>query len=234
MSHLFRVPANPTFRRALKPGHLTAVSRSKRPIKIIGCGAHGRVVADIARAAGELVSGFIDDEPGSAPANLKAEGPTQEVISQFAATHRFVVAIGDAVARRSVAEMVLAAGGEFVTLIHPSAVIAPDVKIGQGTVVMAGAIINTGTTIGNFAIINTGAIVDHDNIIEDNVQIAPGCNLAGKVTCQRDCFIGTGATIIPRVVIGEGAYVAAGATVIRPVKPRTLVAGCPATEKKSL
>ena len=210
------------------------MSSLKRPIKIIGCGAHGRVVADIARAAGEPVSGFIDDDPCSAPVNLKAEGPTQEVISEFAATHRFVVAIGDAAARRSVAEMVLAAGGEFVTLIHPSAVIAPDVKIGHGTVVMAGAIINTGTTIGNFAIINTGAIVDHDNVIEDNVQIAPGCNLAGRVTCRRDSFIGTGATVIPRIVIGEGAYVAAGATVIRPVKPHTLVAGCPGTEKKTL
>ena len=210
------------------------MSSSKRPIKIIGGGAHGRVVADIARAAGEPVSGFIDDDPDSSAANLKAEGPTQDLIPQLVATHRFVVAIGDAAARRSCAEMVLAVGGELATLIHPSAVIAPDVKIGHGTVVMAGVIINTGTMIGHFAIINTGAIIDHDNIIEDNVQIAPGCNLAGRVTCRRDCFIGAGATIIPRVVIGEAAYVAAGATVIRSVKPHTLVAGCPATEKKAL
>jgi sugar O-acyltransferase (sialic acid O-acetyltransferase NeuD family) len=209
------------------------MSSSKRPIKIIGCGAHGRVVADIAKAAGEHVSGFIDDRPCSA-ATLKVEGPASEVILRFIATHRFIVAIGDAAARRFFAEKILAAGGELVVLVHPSAVIAPDVKIGQGTVVMAGAIINTGTMIGRFAIINTGAIVDHDNIIEDNVQIAPGCNLAGRVICRRDCFIGTGATIIPRVVIDEGAYVAAGATVIRPVKPHTLVAGCPATEKKAL
>jgi sugar O-acyltransferase (sialic acid O-acetyltransferase NeuD family) len=210
------------------------MSSSRRPIKIIGCGAHGRVVADIARAAGEPVSGFIDDNPGSASAFLKAEGPIRKVIPQVVATHRLVVAIGDAAARRAFGELVLAASGELVALVHPSAVIAPDVKIGQGTVVMAGAIINTGTMIGRFAIINSGAIVDHDNIIEDNVQIAPGCNLAGRVTCRRDSFIGTGATIIPRIVIGEGAYVAAGATVIRPVKPHTLVAGCPAREKKSI
>ena len=210
------------------------MTSSKRPIRIIGFGAHGRVVADIAKAAGEYVSGFIDDDPGSALANPKVAGSIEEAIPQFAATHRFVVAIGDATARRTFAEMVLADGGELVTLIHPSAVIAPDVNIGHGTVVMAGAIINPGTTIGHFAVINTGAIVDHDNIIEDNVQIAPGCNLAGKVICRRDCFVGTGATIIPNTVIGEGAYVAAGATVIRSVKPHTLVAGCPATEKKSL
>jgi sugar O-acyltransferase (sialic acid O-acetyltransferase NeuD family) len=210
------------------------MSSSKRPITIIGCGAHGRVVADIARAAGEPVSGFIDDDPGSATANLKVAGPIEKVIPQFAATHRFVVAVGDARARRSFAEMVLAAGGELATLVHPSAVIAPDVKIGDGTVVMAGVIVNTGTMIGRFAVINTGAILDHDNIIEDNVQIAPGCNLAGNVTCRRDCFIGTGATVIPRMVIGESAHVAAGATVIRLVKPHTLVAGCPAREKRSL
>jgi sugar O-acyltransferase (sialic acid O-acetyltransferase NeuD family) len=209
------------------------MSSLKRPIKIIGCGAHGRVVADIARAAGEPVSGFIDDNPRTASAALQYEGPAHEVIPQSVETHRFVVAIGDAATRRFFAETVLAASGELATLVHPSAIIAPDVKIGRGTVVMAGAIINTGTIIGALAIINTGAIIDHDNIIEDNVQIAPGCNLAGTVTCRRDCFVGTGATIIPHVVIGEAAYVAAGATVIGPVKPHTLVAGCPAREKKS-
>jgi acetyltransferase EpsM len=207
---------------------------SKWPIKIIGYGAHGRVVADIARAVGESVSGFIDDDPGSAPANIQVEGPIEKAIPRFVAAHRFVVAIGDAGVRRSFAEMVLAAGGELAVLVHPSAVIAPDAKIGYGTVVMAGVIINPGTIIGRFAIINTGAIIDHDNIIEDNVQIAPGCTIAGRVTCRHDCFVGTGATVIPDMIIGEGAYVAAGATVIRPVKPHTLVAGCPATEKKSL
>jgi sugar O-acyltransferase (sialic acid O-acetyltransferase NeuD family) len=210
------------------------VSNSKQPTKIIGCGAHGRVVADIARAVGEPISGFLDNDPGSAPANIQVEGPIEKAIPRYAATHRFVVAIGDAGARRACAEMVLAAGGELAILVHPSAVIAPDVKIGQGTVVMAGAIINPGTIIGRFAVINTGAIVDHDNIIEDNVQIAPGCSLAGKVICRRDCFVGTGATIIPHTVVGEGAYVAAGATVIRSVRAHTLVAGCPAREKKSL
>jgi acetyltransferase EpsM len=207
---------------------------SKRPIKIIGCGAHGRVVADIARAVGEPVSGFIDDDPGSAPANIQVEGPIEKAIPRFAELHRFVVGMGEASVRRSFAEMVLAACGELAILVHPSAVIAPDAKIGCGTVVMAGAIINPGTIIGRFAIINTGAIIDHDNIIEDNVQIAPGCNLAGKVICRRDCFVGTGATIIPHTVVGEGAYVAAGATVIRSVEPYTLVAGCPARKKKSL
>jgi acetyltransferase EpsM len=200
-----------------------------RKVKIIGCGAHGRVVADIAKALGEPVSGFIDGNPGSAPAFFRAEGadtkgdPASRSDAPACCRHWSV--------RRAFGELVLAARGELVALVHCPAVIAPDVKIGQGTVVMAGAIINTGTMIGRFAIINSGAIVDHDNIIGDNLQIAPGSNLAGRVTCRRDCFIGTGATIIPRIVIGEGAYIAAGATVITPAKQHTIVAGCPAREK---
>ena len=43
----------------------------------------------------------------------------------------------------------------IVTLIHPDAVIAEDVKIGIGTMVMAGAVINLGTRIGQGCIINT-------------------------------------------------------------------------------
>lgn len=206
---------------------------SQRPLKIIGCGGHGRVVADIARAMGEHPVSFLDDKPVNAPADLPVDGPTLELLPALTGSHRFVVGIGDAVVRRRLAEAVLAAGGELAVLVHPSAVIAHEVSLGEGTVIMAGAVINTGARIGRFAIINTGATVDHDNIIEDNVHIAPGANLAGAVTCRENVFIATGAVVIPRIEIGEGAYIAAGAVVTRPVRPRALVAGCPAVEKSA-
>lgn len=206
---------------------------SQRPLKIIGCGGHGRVVADIARAMGEHPVSFLDDKPVNAPAALSVVGPTLELLPALTGSHRFVVAIGDGAIRRRLAEAVFAAGGELAVLVHPSAVVAHDVSLGEGTVVMAGAVINTGARIGRFAIINTGATIDHDNIIEDNVQIAPGANLAGAVTCRENVFIATGAVVIPRIEIGEGAYIAAGAVVTRSVRPRALVAGCPAVEKSA-
>lgn len=210
------------------------MTHTTRPLKIVGCGGHGRVVADIARALNEPISGFLDDNVAAAPGNLCVEGPILALLPLLVGSHRFVVGIGDAEARRRIVNLVLSIGGELTTLIHPNAVIAPDVTIGAGTVVMAGAIVNTGTQIGCFAVINTGAIIDHDNTIEDNVQVAPGCRLAGGVKCKPNAFIGTGATIIPHITIGEGAYVAAGATVITDVSPHTLVAGCPAVKKRDL
>lgn len=207
---------------------------STRPLMIIGYGGHGRVIADMAGALHERVDGFLDDNWAAIRADVAVTGPIRSEIRRRLMTHRHVVGIGAGATRREIAEMILAAGGELATLVHPSAIIAPDVTIGAGTVIMAGAIVNTGSRIGRFAVVNTGAILDHDNIVEDNVHISPGCSLAGTVTCRRDVFIGTGASIIPRVVIGEGAIVAAGSTVTKPVRAHTLVAGCPAVEKKDL
>jgi sugar O-acyltransferase (sialic acid O-acetyltransferase NeuD family) len=210
------------------------MSPTKRPLIIVGYGGHGRVVADIARSLDQPPDWFLDDNPTAAGADDVIGGPIRSQIPRHIATHRYVVAIGEPAIRREFSEMILSAGGELATLVHPTAVIAPDVTIGAGTVIMAGSIVNTGTRIGRFAVVNTGAIVDHDNFVEDNVHISPGCCLAGRVTCRRDSFIGTGASIIPRMVIGEGAVVAAGSTVIKPVRAHTLVAGCPAIEKKNL
>jgi maltose O-acetyltransferase len=58
--------------------------------------------------------------------------------------------------------------------------------------------------------------------------------LAGGVSVGTDAFVAAGVVIIPGIEVGIGSYVAAGATVIERVQCRTLVAGCPAVEKRRL
>jgi len=62
----------------------------------------------------------------------------------------------------------------------------------------------------------------------DNVYIAPGCLIAGRVTIENDVFIGIGAIIKENVVIGEGSIVGAGAVVLENVQKNSVVAGIPA------
>jgi len=211
-------------------------SSNRRPIVIFGCGGHGRVVADTLKVAGAPLAGFLDDRPPGLVVNeipvLGDRGclEKQEFLTQYAV----LIAVGETRLRRQLALLVLAQGGRLARAIHPRAVIAADVSIGQGTVIMAGAVINTGTRIGRFAIVNTGATIDHDNMIEDGVHISPGCHLAGNVICRADAFIGTGASIIPRVQIGERAIVGAGAAVISNIPSDVLAVGCPAATKKRL
>jgi acetyltransferase-like isoleucine patch superfamily enzyme len=67
----------------------------------------------------------------------------------------------------------------------------------------------------------------------------PRATTAGQLQTERDwkvertlvkagASIGTGATILANVVVGEGAMVGAGAVVTKDVPPYTIVAGSPA------
>jgi sugar O-acyltransferase (sialic acid O-acetyltransferase NeuD family) len=181
------------------------------------------------------LAGFLDDRP---PAPFVAEIPVLGDSGcleerEFLKSYAILIAVGEARLRRQLALLVLDRGGSLANAIHPSAVIASDVSIGEGTVIMAGVVINTGSRIGRFAIVNTGATVDHDNVIDDGVHISPGCHLAGHVICRADAFIGTGTSIIPRIQIGARAIIGAGAAVISDVAPDVLAAGCPAVVKGS-
>lgn len=211
-------------------------SSGRLPIVIFGCGGHGRVVADTLKVARGPVAGFLDDRPPAAFVSeiplLGGRGCLEE--PGFLKNYDILIALGEARLRRQLATLVLVRGGHLAKAIHPSAVIASDVFIGEGTVIMAGVVINTGSRIGRFAIVNTGATVDHDDVIEDGVHISPGCHLAGNVICRADAFIGTGASIIPRIQIGARAIVGAGSTVISDVPPDVLAAGCPAIVKRRL
>ena len=53
---------------------------------------------------------------------------------------------------------------QWYTAIHTSVIISDvEVSIGEGTTVMANAVINAGTKIGKHCIINSSAVVEHDN-----------------------------------------------------------------------
>jgi acetyltransferase-like isoleucine patch superfamily enzyme len=49
-----------------------------------------------------------------------------------------------------------------------------------------------------------------------------------RVVLKRGCFVGTNATVLPGVTVGECAFVAAGAVVTEHVPPRHVVGGIPA------
>lgn len=107
-------------------------------------------------------------------------------------------------------------------------------------------------SLGKNIIINMGAMfTDLGGIVlEDNVLIAPRVNIITvnhptapnqrgglilkPVIIRKNAWIGTNATILPGVTIGENAIVAAGAVVSRDVAPNTIVGGVPAKLIKTI
>jgi len=60
------------------------------------------------------------------------------------------------------------------------------------------------------------------------VHFAPGARAAGEVVVGENSFVGCGAIILPRIRIGAGATIGAGAVVTKDVGPNQTVVGNPA------
>ena len=197
-------------------------------LTIIGASGHGKVVADIANRCGYDIIEFLDDN-----AAVKTCGKWRVVGKTDAAEeveNDLFVAIGNAKTRRAITERF--PDKNFATLIHPSAVVADDVKIGAGSAVMAGAVINPGAVIGKGCIINTCASVDHDCVIGDFCHISVGAHLAGTVTAGEETWVGAGATVSNNVDICGGCMIGAGAVVIKSIDTPGTYVGVPAKKIK--
>lgn len=124
-------------------------------------------------------------------------------------------------------------GFRFATVVHPSAVVAADVRIGEGAQIMATAVVQPGTRVGANCIINTGAVIDHDCEIRPHAHIAPGAVLCGRVWIGTGAHIGAGASVIQEIRVGPWSIVGAGAAVIRNVPAGVTALGVPATWQKN-
>ena len=136
-----------------------------------------------------------------------------------------VIAVGD---NRTRTRLALENPQSWGWSIHPSAIIAEDADIGEGSMICAGAIIQTGAKIGRHCIINTGSTVDHDCVIGDFCHIAPNSTLCGAVTLGDGVFVGAGTTIIQCLSVGEWSTIGAGSVVVREIGPRVIAYGIPA------
>ncbi len=196
-------------------------NNKKDRLIIIGASGHGKVVADIAKLNGYTDIVFLDDND-----QVKECGGYPVVgDSDHAPEGEVFVAVGNARIRRMLKERYTDRVQPI--LIHPNAVIAEGVKIGSGTVVMAGVVVNPGVRIGEGVIINTCSSVDHDCTISDYVHISVGSHLSGTVNVGGDTWIGAGATVSNNVNICGNCMIGAGAVVIKDIVEEGTYVGVP-------
>ncbi len=81
------------------------------------------------------------------------------------------------------------------------------------------------TRIGAGGLFMAGAHVAHDCDVGDHVTLANGTLLGGHVTLEEHVVTGGRVAIAPKVRIGAGAFLAAGAMVERDVPPFVIAAG---------
>ncbi len=207
-----------------------------RPAIVIGAGGHAKVVIDTLLASSAEIIGATDSNPEKIDTRILGVPVigTDEVILRYKPEQIYLVngmgSVGLPTIRTGIFNYFKNLGYSFITVMHPSAVVASEVILAEGAQIMAGAIIQPGCHIGLNSIINTGTSVDHDCFIGSHVHLAPRATLSGSVQIGDGVHIGTGAVLIQGVEIGKNSVVGAGAVVVKNVPENTKVIGVPARE----
>ena len=208
--------------------------KNMKNLIIIGASGYGREVYNSAiESYGYqeefVVKGFLDDDLNALD-GFKNYPPILDTIKDYQpqADDVFVCALGNVVTRKKISESILSKGGEFYSLIHKTAYISMNVKMGKGCMILAGARLHCDVTLGDYVIVQPFAIIGHDctigswSLINTYSDLGGASRLGEGVTLQINSFV------MPLAVVGDYATIGAGSVTIRRVKAGQTVFGVPA------
>jgi sugar O-acyltransferase (sialic acid O-acetyltransferase NeuD family) len=201
---------------------------------IIGAGAFGREVLqwaqDISPAHRDWEPyGFLDNRPNALDGfdcGIEIVGELESYPIQ--SNDRFICAIGDSKARLEVCRDFEQRGAQFVTVIHPTAIVAPTAHIGVGGILCPYSLVSVNSVVGKYVALNVHAVIGHDAQVADGATLSPHAGINGFVVLEEAAFLGSHAAVLPSVKVGEYAKIAAGSVAFVDVLANTTVIGVPA------
>ncbi len=186
-----------------------------KPIAIIGCGGHSKVVTSAIRLNQYNIVGYYDDNNNNC----------LDKINNIDGNYHYFCAIGNNKIRKKIYESYK--NFNWPNIIHPFSFVDNDIQLGKGNLICAGCVIQANVNIGDQCIINTKSSIDHDCNIGSYVHVAPGVTLCGHVNVGDLTFIGAGSTVINDIKIGSNVFIGAGSNVVKNIPDKVLVYGNP-------
>jgi sugar O-acyltransferase (sialic acid O-acetyltransferase NeuD family) len=201
---------------------------------LLGAGGFAREVAWAALHDAHTsfkVAGYLSDvesEQGGERCGIPVHGPVMPETLKHSPGCQLICAVGSPKLKREFVSR-FAVDAAFATVIHRSVEYwRPYVTIGRGTIICGGSILTTQVTLGNHVTINLDCTIGHDACIGDYCTLAPGTHISGCVTLEEGVETGTGSCVLPKVRVGAGAVIGAGAVVNKDVPAGAVVVGVPA------
>lgn len=201
---------------------------------IIGARGWGRetfALAKHCRGYGEEydIKGFLDDK-ASALDGMAGYPPIIDSVEHYEpqTDDVFICAMGDAHWKRHYAEMMLAKGGHFISLIHRSAYVGQNTRLGKGCIVCNEVSISCDIEVGDFVTFQRLVDVGHDCRIGHYAHLGTKSFMGGFAQLGEESTIQTSGIVLPHVIVGNHCLVGAGAVAIRKVKDGQTVYGNPA------
>lgn len=176
-----------------------------------------------------IIKGFLDDKKTALDGFNNYPPIIDSVESyQIEKDDVFFCALGSSKWRKYYTEIIKSKGGHFMSFIHPTAIVHPNAKLGEGIWISAFSIVSSNSTIGDSTVILPYSNIGHDAQVGNYCTIESYSFMGGFSQVGDMVTLNTRSTILPHIKVGEGANVGAGSVVIRNVKPNITVFGIPA------
>lgn len=198
-------------------------------VAVLGSGGHAKVVIDALLAIDRQIFISVFDDNSCREGELLLSDFSVSCSAADVSIHRnYHIAIGQNKTREALAGRYAGKGSNFLSVIHPKAIVSSFAALAAGVFVAPNAVIAAESTIGRGAIINHSAVVDHECEIGEFSHVAPNTTLGGGVVVGDRSFVGAGAVVLPGVRLGCDVVVGAGAVVTRNISDGQIVKGIPA------
>ena len=206
-----------------------------KSVLLIGAGKHAMVIAEkLLDIPNVKIYGFVDKGNDPLPAFLAMKG--YKILGDDSVLRRLDKNVyvhmclgGDLIGvRKRIIGEIRGLKLKTLSVVHPSAYVAPSADVGKGSTILVNATVNTNAKIGDYCCVNTRAVIEHDCIIGENVFVQPGSVVAGNVTVGEHTVIGVGVTIREKIRVGKNCIIGGGAFVCKDIPDNSLAYGVPA------
>lgn len=180
-----------------------------------------------------IIKGFLE---GNIPVDKTKYGllpaDVMDNVLNYKISHNdvFVVAMANSKLKELLVHIVLDNGGNFINLIHKTAMVSNTAQLGIGIILCQFTSISCNTTVENHVMLNAYSSLGHDAKIGEYSSIMGHVDITGNVSVGTHTFWGSASRALPGSKIGNYATVGAGSVVIRKVKEGKTVFGVPAME----
>ena len=198
-------------------------------IILIGAGGHARSCLDVIELSGQYkIAGLVEKFEKNESKNLDypvlgTDDDLQDLRQKYSKALITVGQIKSSKTRVKIFHLLDELNYTLPVIVSPRAYVSKHVQIGEGSIVMHGAIVNTNSRIGKNCIINNRALIEHDAAIGDHCHVATGAIVNGEVTLGNESFIGSGVITKQCISIGNNCIIGAGVVLKNDVESNQVI-----------
>ncbi|MHB8475482.1 MAG: acetyltransferase [Steroidobacteraceae bacterium] len=187
---------------------------------LLGAGGHARACIDVIEQEGRFaVAGLVGlpRERGARILGYPVLGTDADLAGLLRNYTHALVTVGQiktAEPRMRLFEILQGRGCTLPVIVSPRAYVSPHATVGDGTIIMHGAVINAAAVVGRNCIINSQSLIEHDAVIADHCHISTAASINSGVRIGCATFIGSNSSVRQAVNIGERCLIGMGQRVL--------------------